>query len=185
MEPGSCLEKAAGICRGVGREPTHGSENACCELALWTLELFGRLVTATIATAVAVAACARVARGIGAGVGVVATATAVSGGAVSSAAGTVVIEDEAGRDDGNQGKDNTKDGFRVHWYSVRPTTGDRSVSVCLVRAVGAQGCSEWRLTDYEFSGDTQQSCRAQPQLLDARREDGGELTRVASAATRG
>jgi hypothetical protein len=45
--------------------------------------------------------------------------------------------------------------------------------------------SESRLTDYEFSGATRLGCWAKPQLVDARRENGGDHTRVASAATRG
>jgi hypothetical protein len=37
LGPGFCSETRAGIFRGVGRERTHGSENACCELALWRM----------------------------------------------------------------------------------------------------------------------------------------------------
>jgi len=42
-----------------------------------------------------------------------------------------------------------------------------------------------RLTAFEFSGATRLSCSAKPLLRDGRRESVAELTRVASAATRG
>ena len=67
-----------------------------------------------------------------------------------------------------------------------PVTAGRWVVADVTRK--RSGSHDWifrRLTAFEFSGATRPGCGAEAQMVDARRESVAELTRVASAATRG